>query len=274
MHKLLFLILITATAAQTQPNTEDLRKYLANLPSSTVVNMRVESIGGAVYFEQNATVSVPAASIIKVPILVELMEQVKENRLRLSDEHALKAVEKVGGAGAIVDLPEDTKLSINELARQMIISSDNTATNILISKIGREATNSRMKQLQLPGLQLNRLMMDTLAVKQGVENYVTATEINALLRKIYQNQVATPPLCGLMMQFLEANEDTLTLPRLLPKGVKIAHKTGTLNYVRSDAGIVLGKNPFVISVFVQGTTTAEAERIIGEIGAICYQNFR
>jgi len=274
MYKLLFLILTAATAAKAQPKTEALHKYLADLPRSIVVKMRVESTNGAVYFEQNAADLVPSASIIKVPILVELMEQVKQNRLQLSDKHALKITEKVGGAGTIASLSDNTLLTINELARQMIVSSDNTATNMLIAKVGREAVNSRMKQLQLPGLQLNRLMMDTLAVKRGIENYVTAIEINELLRKIYQNQVATPPLCELMMQFLEANEDLTTLPRLLPSGTKIAHKTGTLHYIRGDAGIVLGTNPFIISVFVQGSTTAEAERIIGDIGAICYQQFR
>lgn len=67
-----------------------------------------------------------------------------------------------------------------------------------------------------------------------------------------------PALCAHMLRFLEANEDTTTLPQLLPKGIKIAHKTGTLAYVRGDAGIVFAPKPFVISVFVKGTSTHQA----------------
>ena len=76
-----------------------------------------------------------------------------------------------------------------------------------------------------------------------------------------------------MLSVLKENADSLTIPRLLPKGTVVAHKTGTLTYVRGDAGVVYTANPFVLSVFVEGTPTAEAERIISEIAQICFQHF-
>ena len=155
----------------------------------------------------------------------------------------------------------------------MIIHSDNTATNIFISELGRDAINQRIQTLGLTQSRLNRIMMDTLAARQGRENYVTAGEMNILLEKIYRKQVATPALCDQMIEILKQNDGVLTIPRLLPKGTVVAHKTGTLAYVRGDAGIVYTQKPFLLTVFVEGVPTPEAERIIGEVALICYTYF-
>ena len=99
--------------------------------------------------------------------------------------------------------------------------------------------------------------------------------MNTLLEKIYRKQVATPALCEQMIAIMKQNDGVLTIPSRLPKGTVVAHKTGTLAYVRGDAGIVYRndgptKQPFLLSVFVEGVPTPEAERIIGELALICY----
>ncbi|WP_229599756.1 serine hydrolase [Runella slithyformis] len=270
---LCFMLLSLTGDAQKRSSFSPLETYLSKLPAKTVVNLQIESLTGEVFFSRGATEAVPSASIIKIPILVELMEQVKTGKINLKEIYTLRAADKTGGSGVMASYSDGRQLLLKEVARLMMIASDNTATNIFIRKLGRSAINDRMNRLGLPSLQLNRVMMDTAAVARGIDNYVTARDINALLRLIYSHKVATPDLCEQMMEFLLQNQDTVTLPRLIPKTVRIAHKTGGLTYVRGDAGIVFATAPFVISVFIRGTPEKEAEKMIGEIGEICFTIF-
>jgi len=277
MRQLIFLLCLGAISlANAQKSTliSNLDVYLVQLPAEVKVNFQIESLQGQVYASRGPEEDVPSASVIKIPILVELMEQVKSGKLHLDGKYTLLETDKTGGSGIIAKYENGTILTLDELARLMMIASDNTATNVIIRKVGQEAVNNRMKKLGLPKLQLNRVMMDTAAVARGIDNYVTAREINTLLHLIFNNQVATPVLCERMISFLLANEDTATLPRLIPKDIRVAHKTGGLTYVRGDAGVVFTPKPFIISVFVRGITTEIAEKIIGEIGEICYLSLK
>ncbi len=258
-----------ATNGQNLKNALD--DYLSSLPASVRVGLSIEDMSGNALFFQNETLRVPAASIIKVPIMVEVMEQVAAGRINLLTLHSLKATDKTSGAGVLNARPVGSKISVLDLVRLMISVSDNTATNILIDKVGAKAVNTKMKRLGLINLQLNRKMMDTAAVAKGFENYVTPLEINALFRQIYLKKVASPAQCDLMMAILKSCDDTTTFRKLLPKALPMAHKTGELAYVRSDAGIIFAGVPFVISVFVEGTTTKEAEEIIGQIAERAYR---
>jgi len=252
-----------------------LNDYLTKLPAAIKVTMSVESISGNQYFMHRATEKVPSASVIKVPILIELMEKVKIKQIDLNKVHVLQASDKVGGSGVLANEPVGKKLTIRELAQEMVRSSDNTATNILIKEVGMDAINQNLVKLGLTKTRLNRIMMDTLAAQQGRENYVNVVEINDLLRNIYKHKVATPALCNEMIEILKNCDDKTTIPRNLPKALEIAHKTGGLPYVRGDAAIVYTTQPFIISIFVEGFTDAtKAEQIIGDLAEICWSSLK
>ncbi|MBC3788984.1 serine hydrolase [Spirosoma utsteinense] len=257
-----------------QPLNDSLTTYLHQLPAGAKVSLAVESLtNDRITFAYQADKPVPSASVIKLPIMLEVMEQVKANQLDLDEIHILTDAEKVGGDGVLKTYSHRSRVAYRDLLRLMMIYSDNTATNIFINELGMDTINRRMRTVGLSQSQLNRVMMDTLAVRQGRENYVTAREMNVLLSKIYRNEVATPALCSQMLTILKQNEDRVTLPGQLPKGTVIAHKTGTLAYVRGDVGIVYAAKPFLASVFVEGIPTSDAERIIAEIALICYTYF-
>ncbi|MFD2574505.1 serine hydrolase [Spirosoma soli] len=259
----------TATAL-----TDSITAYLHRLPSTTRVSIAVKSLADSnIVFTYHADERVPSASVIKLPIMLETMERAKAGTLDLDEIHILTDSEKTGGDGVLKTYSHRSRISYRDLLRLMMVYSDNTATNIFINELGRDAINQRIRALGLTQSQLNRVMMDTLAAKQGRENYVTAREMNRLLEMIYRHQVATPELCEQMLTILKENADTATIPRLLPKDVVIAHKTGTLSYIRGDAGVVYAKKPFLLSIFVQGTSTFEAERIIAEMALQCYKLF-
>ena len=270
----LFLLMSMISTVSAQRLTDSLTAYLRRLAPATRVSMAVESLtDSTIKFEHRANERVPSASVIKLPIMLEAMEQVKAGTLDPDEIHILIDAEKTGGDGVLKTYSHRSRIAYRDLLRLMMIYSDNTATNIFINELGMDAINARIRTIGLTKSQLSRVMMDTLAARQGRENYVTAREMNKLLTQIYRHEVATPALCEQMIGILKQNQDTLTIPRLLPKGTVVAHKTGELTYVRGDAGIIYSKRPFLLSVFVEGVSTQEAERIIGEIALICYTYF-
>lgn len=261
-----------------QPLTDQLTAYLNTLSASASVSMAVEPLAdktatASPSFFWRADVPVPSASVIKLPILVEAMAQVQAGTLDPDEIHILVDSEKAGGSGTLNTYPHRSRIAYHDLMTAMMIQSDNTATNIFINELGMEAINRRMQTMGLTQSRLIRVMMDTLAAKQGRENVVTAREMNALLVKIYRHELLTPALCEQMLGILKRNEDTLTIPRDLPPGTIVAHKTGELPYVRADVGIVYAKQPFVLSVLVQGVPLPDAERVIARIARLCFDRF-
>ncbi len=278
----LFLSMTTSVLSQSRPGlvlTDSLTAYLHRLPSTVRVSMSVKSLNNTrVNFDHRADERVPSASVIKLPIMLEMMERVNIGKLNLDEIHILTNAEKVGGSGVLQTYPDQSRVRYRELLRLMMVLSDNTATNIIISKLGPETINQRIHTIGLTKSQLNRVMMDTVSAKQGRDNFVSAKDMNTLLENVYRHQVTTPELCNQMIEILKQNADTLCIPRLLPKNIVIAHKTGTLTYVRGDAGIVYAKSgrrdePFLISAFVEGVSMEESERIIGELSLMCYTYF-
>jgi len=270
----LFLFLSMTLTASGQPLPDRLTAYLQQLPASARVSVAVESMADSSdSYARRADERVPSASVIKLPILLEAMERVKAGTLDLDEIHILTDAEKVGGDGVLKTYSHRSRIAYRDLLRLMMVYSDNTATNIFINELGMDAINARIRAIGLPKSQLNRVMMDTLAARQGRDNYVTCLEMNRLLKKIYRRQVATPELCEQMLTLLKQNEDTLTIPRLLPPGTVVAHKTGTLSYIRADVGIVYARQPFLLSIFVEGLPTADAERTIAETARICFTYF-
>lgn len=255
--------------------SDSLNAYLRRLPVATQVSLDVQSLAdSSIAFRYRADERVPSASVIKLAILLEAMEQAKAGTLDLDEIHILTDSEKTGGDGVLKTYSHRSRIAYRDLLRLMMVYSDNTATNIFINELGRDTINQRMRTIGLMRSQLNRVMMDTVATRQDRDNYVTAREMSVLLKKIYEHQVATPDLCDQMLDILKQTEDTVAIPGRLPKGTVVAHKTGTLSYVRADVGIVYTKNPFLLSVFVEGVPTLEAERIIGELAFISYNYFK
>lgn len=274
MKLTVLFLLMTAGNALSQSLPDALNQYLQRLPDTVRVSLAVESLSDStVAFQYRADDRTPSASVIKLPVLVEAMEAVGDGRINPDEIYILLESDKVGGSGVLQTYPHRSRIAYRDLISLMMTHSDNTATNVLIRELGMKAVNERLRKLGATQSQLNRMMMDTAAVRRGIENYVTAQEMNTLLKKIYRYEVADKASCDQMLDILKRNEDTLTIPRLLPKPVAVAHKTGTLAYVRGDVGIVYARTPFILSVFVQGAPAQQAERIIGELARICYAYF-
>jgi len=169
----------------------------------------------------------------------------------------------VGGAGVLAEMGTPT-LSIRDYAVLMVTLSDNTATNVLIDRLGMEKITRRMQGLGLTGTKLRRHMMDTEAARRGDENVSTPDEIARLL-------AAMPP-DGL--ELLKKPKES-RLRKGLPAGVAAADKPGELDGVRVDAGIVYAKNrPFVLCVMATFLKDeGEGERAIEEMTRAAYDYY-
>ena len=132
-------------------------------------------------FAHLETSTFPTASTIKLAIVYELFKQVDEGRIRLDETMALDRAKAVGGTGVLVELGTPT-LSIRDYAVLMVTLSDNTATNVLIDRLGMETIAARMQALGLTATKLRRHMMDTAAARRGDENVSTPDEIARLLQ--------------------------------------------------------------------------------------------
>jgi beta-lactamase class A len=204
----------------------------------------------------------PTASSIKIAILAEFYRQVQQGKLKFTDLYTLQSGDLVGGSGITGALtPGITRLTLRDVAALMISVSDNSATNIIIDRIGMENVNALLDSLGLTHTRLRRKMMDLKAAGEGRENVATPREMMLLLEDLYRGKVLNKALTEDFFNLLSIHKESY-IPRELPEDLRVANKPGELEGVRCDSGIVFtGNRPFVISVM---TTYLHREHDGGE----------
>jgi len=215
----------------------------------------------------------PTASSIKIAILAELYHQAQQGKL--GDLYTLQSADLVGGSGVAGALtPGVTRLTLRDVAALMISVSDNSATNIIIDRIGMENVNALLDSLGLTHTRLRRKMMDVKAAAEGRENIATPREMMTMLEDLYRGKVLNKQMTDDFFALLSMHKESY-IPRELPEDLRIANKPGELEGVRNDSGIVFtGNRPFVISVM---TTYLRREKDGGDaiirIATAAYQMF-
>ncbi|WKN31002.1 class A beta-lactamase-related serine hydrolase [Porifericola rhodea] len=275
MHYLIYMITVIESLLQVQSvQNPEIENYLATLPDTIQISVKAETLDGKLIFEKNSEKRLPSASIIKVPILIELLTQAERGKIDWNEVYVLKANDKVGGAGNIQHQKNGTTFTIQELALEMIKASDNTATNIIIRKVGMENVNHFLKLNKLENTSLQRKMMDFEAIKNGRQNYTSAADMNRIYQLLLKRQFLSEEWTSECLKILEECEDESTIPSMLPQNLKIAHKTGTLDYVRGDASIIYtNSNDIILSIFVEGFSSMhQAEKIIGTLAKLIYNS--
>jgi beta-lactamase class A len=221
----------------------------------------------------------PAASIIKIPILVEALCQAETGRLRLDERIPIRPQDKVGGFGILKELGSLEALSLLDLLTLMIVISDNTAANLCIERVGMAAVNALTVSLGLAGTVLQRKMMDMAARDRGLDNFTTPADTARLMELLATERLLTPGGSRQALEILARQQVNDRLPLHLPPGVPVAHKTGELSGIRHDVGIVgAGAGRVVIAVLTQGCESplgrglsgGEASACIARIGRMVY----
>jgi beta-lactamase class A len=191
----------------------------------------------------------PTASSIKIAILAEFYHQAQLGKLKFTDLYTLQQADLVGGSGIAEALtPGVTRLTLRDVAALMISVSDNSATNIIIDRIGMENVNALLDSLGLTHMRLRRKMMDLKAAGEGRENIATPRELMTLLEDLYRGKVLNKAMTEDFFKLLSIHKESY-IPRELPEDLRVANKPGELEGVRNDSGIVFtGHRPYVISV--------------------------
>ena len=196
-------------------------------------------------FTHRADEPMPTASLIKLPVMVEVYQQAHEGKLKLTDMITLKKEDKVPGSGILTThFSEGASFPLVDAVRLMIAFSDNTATNLVIDKIGLPTTAARMETLGFPNTKLHSksFKRETSVFPERSEKFglgsTTANEMVRLLEQLHAGRLVSADASNAMLEHLKMCDDKDKFPRFLPPGTVIAHKTGSVNESRTDAGII------------------------------------
>jgi beta-lactamase class A len=241
-----------------------------------VMGIAARDLTGSDRFEINADSVFPQASSIKIPILIELYRQAQAGTLNLEQRVELKRSQAVGGSGVLQYFGDATSaLSLRDLAVLMIVLSDNSATNLLIDRVGMDNVNRMLDRQGLPHTRLQRRMLDTDAQRASRENVSSPREMVQLLGLLYQGKVLDAAHTAAALEILRYPKNT-PLRRGLPAGVALANKPGSIDGVRCDSGIVLlAGRPYAISVMTAYVEDPDAaERAIADVSRELYEYFQ
>lgn len=192
-----------------------------------------------------------AASTMKTPVAAEVYRQVANGQLSLSDSIVIKNEFKSIADGSVYSLNPEVdseqelykkvgqKLPLSEIVYDMIIVSSNLATNLIIELVGAENVTKSMRDLGAKNIQVLRGVEDTKAFEKGLNNQVTAYDLMLLFEKIAREEMVSKEASQDLTRILLDQRFNEIIPALLPKDVKVAHKTGSITGVRHDSGIVI-----------------------------------
>ena len=240
-----------------------------------VVGVTIQDLTTAERFALRGDTVFTQASAIKLPVLVELFRQVEQGRYGLDDLVTLEHDDIVPGSGVLQRLtPGSVRMTLRDVATLMVTLSDNTATNMIIDRVGMENVNQTMARLELPHTKLQRKMMDSEAWLADRENLSTPNEQARLLELIHRGDVLNDASRKELLHILSIPKSSRIRP-LLPRGTRVAHKTGTVPGVVVDVGIVyLEGRPFIIAGMANWLVDgSEAERALEQIALAAYQYF-
>lgn len=222
----------------------------------------------------NADALMPQASSIKVAVLVELLRQAQAGKLRLEDRVEIRKAQFAGGSGVLLDFGDGTSaVSLRDLAALMIVVSDNTATNVLIDRVGQAQVNAMLQSAGFERTRLMRKMIQPDEERRGIENVSTAREMTGIFEQLYRGKLLDAAHTALAIELLKNEKyEPTAMGRGLPAGVALASKPGSLTGVRCESGVVLLEGrPYVLSVMTTyAADDAAAERAIAEVSRRVY----
>ena len=197
-------------------------------------------------FALRADEPVRTASTIKLPILTEVFHQVAQGKAAWTDEFTLTRQNKQGGSGVLSEFSDGTKIDLRTAANLMIVVSDNTATNLVIDRVGADNVNDFLDSLGLKNTRSMRKIggggdskasVDPVGKLFGI-GMTTPREMGRLLEMLERGQVVSKEASAAMIEILKRQQYKDGLGRNVPDTIPVASKSGSLDRLRSDVGIV------------------------------------
>lgn len=223
------------------------------------------------YVDINADEVFPAASIIKIPILIELFREIENGKFDLSDKMILDDYYRASGSGKLQYSQGGIAHSMDKLARIMIENSDNSATNMIMAKIGgMPEINRAMKRWGLKVTHINNWLPDL----DGT-NVTTAREIAKMFYNADSTNILTTHSKRQIGDYLSHVKNNRLLKAGLPSDAVLLHKTGDIGFMLGDAGIVktsTGKKYIVVILAKRPYNNMQGKDFIVKASEIIYKN--
>lgn len=251
-----------------------LQKILDAFPAQTALYCVDLNSGNPIAAIRQET-QVVSASTIKVPVMCCALQDVLDGKLSLEQIVPIHSQ----------DFCDDTKVfepgyrqdfcSLWELLYWMIVSSDNTATNAVLSLLGYGHINRYCEALGLHQTCVQRKMLDFAAIAEGRNNYTSPVDQYRIYELLYHGSILNEALRGVAVDFLSRSRSFSSLQRYLPDPVTVLHKPGGLDHLDHDAGIfLLAEHPYFLGVFTWDGPALDGEpqqqRLIGQLSRMVY----
>jgi beta-lactamase class A len=287
MRKALFpiavlMITFPANGSDLQRKVE---KMTASYGGSVALYAKDLKTGESVSLDADRPVQ--TASVIKLPLMLEAFEQVKEGKVKLSEPLLLTKDNQVEGSGVLEFMDPGLELTLKDAITLMMILSDNTATNMVIDAVGLKPTNDMLSSMGLKNTYFYKKVFKPAEGPMPADQQrfglgkTTAREMAAVMESIYRCDMGDRTLCLEMIAIMRSQQYRDMLPRYLEPTDSsedlspIADKIGALDDVRNDVALVYTKaGPLVISIFTYNnedkswTPENRAEILIGRLARV------
>lgn len=196
-----------------------------------------------------------AASLVKLVVITEVFRQIEVGQLKGDQTLTLEEKQIVGGAGDLKELEPGLTFPIKVLVEKMITQSDNTATLMLTDLIGNAALNKSTANLGLTGTTVERDIYDFDAIDRGLDNYTTARDVAHVMFQLACDKL---PGSEAIHSILERQRRNDMIGSAAPEGVIVAHKTGELDGILHDVGVVYApRGAYVLALLSDEVTDKE-----------------
>lgn len=254
--------------------------------SGAEVGLSFHDLESDIFVEINERRVMHAASLMKVPMMVEVFRRIDRGELSPDQKITVKNSFVSIADGSLFSLrPEDDSdpefyssvgqdVPLKELMARMITVSSNLVTNILVDIVKPEAVMKTILELGAENMKVRRGVEDTKAFERGLNNLTDVRDMRLILEAIVEGRAASPSSCAAMIEILKAQRFREGIPAGLPSAIEVGNKTGVITRIAHDAAIIFPprRKPYVLVILTRGLEKEEdAQQLIASLSRVLYE---
>jgi len=238
--------------AKKKPDSKKLKKMLQKELKrfSGTIGLILYDFDNGYHVEIKPDQVFESASLVKIPIMIEVYRRISEGSLLPSKEIELSDSHRAGGSGILKKEPAGSRWRVDKLVELMITESDNTATDMLLEMVTMEKAEKTIGKLGIKNTTIRRKIFDFAQIDKGKDNLTTPGDMFRMFRILYESRKIGEKQRAEMLNILKNQKRNRMIPRFLPGEVQCAHKTGSLLGILHDCGIIYPKNkkPYILII--------------------------
>jgi beta-lactamase class A len=220
----------------------------------------------------NADLPVQAASVIKLFIMAEAFRQREAGQFDFDAPVTVRQEDHLPSCGALSYLHAPIALPWGDLVTLMIILSDNTATNLLIDRLGIDSINETIDRCGFRHTRLRRKLWQPELSRQGIQNTVCAGDTGRFMQLLLDGALISAAASRRMLDILGDQRLNGKMPfHLHSRGIRCAHKTGEDDGITHDVGIIFAEGPVIFSFLSEHTDVPLAERALQDLALMAIE---